>query len=216
MRQRPLDAIWKWNACPTWWGFCAYRVAGGFRVRCRKIATRWQRAGASAKWLKNDWNMGLVSSPHVRFFVYDPNEEKLLTPSMVNNYVKMKLLPAPQKKKYGRKHIALLIMICTFKQSLSMAAVEQMLPPDDEDAIRADYERFIASHKRLALYFIQQVRSVADPIYNESIDTGTEVNDLVVGAAIASSFTRLLAGKIIALKLPEEPNANPDAAPEQE
>ena len=157
-----------------------------------------------------DQVIGLITQ-YLGFFVFDLSEEKLLTPSMVNNYVKMKLLPAPQKKKYGRKHIALLIMICTFKQSLSMAAVEQMLPPDDEDAIRADYERFIASHKRLALYFIQQVRSVAAPIYNEQIDTGTEVNDLVVGAAIASSFTRLLAGKIIALKLPEEP-----AAPEQE
>ncbi|MEN6593769.1 MAG: DUF1836 domain-containing protein [Clostridiaceae bacterium] len=162
-----------------------------------------------------DQVIGLITQ-YLGFFVYDPNEEKLLTPSMVNNYVKMKLLPAPQKKKYGRKHIALLIMICTCKQSLSMAAVEQMLPPDEENAIRADYERFVASHKRLALYFIQQVRNVADPIYNESVDTGTEVNDLVVGAAIASSFTRLLAGKIIALKLPEEPTVVPDAAPEQE
>lgn len=162
-----------------------------------------------------DQVIGLITQ-YLGFFVFDLSEEKLLTPSMVNNYVKMKLLPAPQKKKYGRKHIALLIMICTFKQSLSMAAVEQMLPPDDESAIRADYERFIASHKRLALYFIQQVRSVAAPIYNEQIDTGTEVNDLVVGAAIASSFTRLLAGKIIALKLPEEPAVDPDSVPEQE
>ena len=158
-----------------------------------------------------DQVIGLVTQ-YVGFFVYDPSEEKLLTPSMVNNYVKMRLLPPPVRKKYGRKHIALLVMICTFKQSLSMAAVEQMLPPDDEDAIRADYERFIASHKRLALYFIQQVKSVAGPIYDAEIDTGTEVNDLVVGAAIASSFTRLLAGKIIALRLPQPPNgAEPPA-----
>ncbi len=79
-----------------------------------------------------DQVIGLITQ-YLGFFVFDPNEEKLLTPSMVNNYVKMKLLPAPQKKKYGRKHIALLIMICTFKQSLSMAAVEQMLPPDDDE-----------------------------------------------------------------------------------
>ena len=149
-----------------------------------------------------DQIIGLVTQ-YVGFFVYDPSEEKLLTPSMVNNYVKMRLLPPPVRKKYGRKHIALLLMICTFKQSLSMAAVEKMLPSDDEEAIRADYERFITSHKRLALYFIQQVKSVAEPIYNQSVDTGTEVNDLVVGAAIASSFTRLLAGKIIALGLPQ-------------
>lgn len=152
-----------------------------------------------------DQVIGLVTQ-YVGFFVYDPAEEKLLTPSMVNNYVKMRLLPPPVRKKYGRKHIALLVMICTFKQSLSMAAVEKMLPPDEEEAIRADYARFVASHKRLALYFIQQVKSVAGPIYDAAIDTGTEVNDLVVGAAIASSFTRLLAGKIIALGLPPAKN----------
>ena len=38
------------------------------------------------------------------FFVYDPAEEKLLTPSMVNNYVKSRLIPPPVRKKYGRKH----------------------------------------------------------------------------------------------------------------
>ncbi|HRX58708.1 MAG TPA: DUF1836 domain-containing protein [Eubacteriales bacterium] len=162
-----------------------------------------------------DQVIGLITQ-YLGFFVYDPTEEKLLTPSMVNNYVKMRLLPPPVKKKYGRKHIALLIMICTFKQSLSMAAVEQMLPPDDEDEIRADYERFVASHKRLALYFIKQVKSVAGPIYDETGDTGTEVNDLVVGAAIASSFTRLLAGKIIALKLPEAARGDPASPPPAE
>ena len=37
-----------------------------------------------------------------------------------------------------------------------------MLPPDDETAIMQDYERFIISHKRLAFYFIQQVRKSAE------------------------------------------------------
>lgn len=150
-----------------------------------------------------DQVIGLINQ-YLGFFVYDESDEKLLTPSMVNNYVKQRLLPPPVNKKYSRKHLALLIMICTFKQSLSMAAVSQMLPPDDETAIMQDYERFTASHKRLAFYFIQQVRKSAEPIYNESVDTGTEVNDLVVGSAIAASFARLLAGKIIALKLPQE------------
>ena len=36
------------------------------------------------------------------------------------------------------------------------------------------------------------------------VDTGTEVSDLVVGSAIAASFARLLAGKLIALHLPQE------------
>ena len=137
-------------------------------------------------------------------FVYDPAEEKLLTPSMVNNYVKLRLIPAPVRKKYGRKHIALLLMVCTFKQSLSMAAMSEMLPLDDEEQIHQEYVRFIASYQRISRYVVQQAKASAEPIYDETSDTGTEVSDLVVGSAIAASFARLLAGKLIALHLPQE------------
>ena len=141
---------------------------------------------------------------YLGFFVYDPTEEKLLTPSMVNNYVKLRLIPAPVRKKYARKHIALLLMICTFKQSLSMAAMAEMLPLDDEELIHQEYVRFTASYLRISRYVVQQAKASAEPIYDETSNTGTEVSDLVVGSAIAASFARLLAGKLIALHLPPE------------
>ncbi len=53
-------------------------------------------------------------------------EEPWLTPSMVNNYVKMKLVAAPIKKQYGREQLARLIVICVFKQFLSMTAIAQL------------------------------------------------------------------------------------------
>ena len=141
---------------------------------------------------------------YLGFFVYDPTEERLLTPSMVNNYVKQRLIPAPVRKKYGRRHIALLLMICTFKQSVSMAAMSEMLPPDDEELIHQEYIRFIASFQRISRYVVQQAKASAEPIYDEISNTGNEVSDLVVGSAIAASFARLLAGKLIALHLPDE------------
>ena len=150
-----------------------------------------------------DQVIALVNN-YVGFFVYDPAEEKLLTPSMVNNYVKLRLIPAPVRKKYGRKHIALLLMVCTFKQSVSMAAMSEMLPPDDEEQIHQEYVRFTASYLRISRYVVQQAKASAAPIYDEASNTGTEVSDLVVGSAIAASFARLLAGKLIALHLPEE------------
>ena len=52
---------------------------------------------------------------------------KVLTSSMVNNYVKMRLMPAPEKKKYSRVHLAYLIAICVLKTSLPMAAVRDLL-----------------------------------------------------------------------------------------
>jgi len=150
-----------------------------------------------------DQVIALVNN-YVGFFVYDPVEEKLLTPSMVNNYVKLRLIPAPGRKKYGRRHIALLLMLCTFKQSVSMAAMSAMLPPDDEEIIHQEYVRFTASYQRISSYVVQQAKASAAPIFDEACNTGTEVSDLVVGSAIAASFARLLAGKLIALHLPPE------------
>ena len=49
-----------------------------------------------------------------------------LTPSMVNNYVKQHLIPAPQRKLYGREHIARLLIICVFKQFLSIGAIGRL------------------------------------------------------------------------------------------
>ena len=150
------------------------------------------------------------------FFVYDPAEEKLLTPSMVNNYVKSRLIPPPVRKKYGRKHIALLLMICTFKQSVSMAAMSNILPGDDEELIRQEYTRFTMSYQRISRYVVQQAKASAEPIFDASIATGTEVSDLVVGSSIAASFARLLAGKLIALRTPEETPPIAETEPKSE
>lgn len=49
-----------------------------------------------------------------------------LTPSMVNNYVKARLIAAPQKKLYGREQIARLVVICIFKQVLSISAISEL------------------------------------------------------------------------------------------
>ena len=155
-----------------------------------------------------DQIIGLINQ-YLGFFVYDPNEEKLLTPSMVNNYVKQRLLPPPVRKKYGRKHIALLIMICTMKQTIGMAAVASMLPPDDETLIYEEYERFTASYLRISRYIVQQAKASAEPIFDPDSNTGAEVNDLIIGAAVAASFARLLAGKLIALGTPPEPDTSP-------
>ena len=49
-----------------------------------------------------------------------------LTPSMVNNYVKQRLVAPPVKKLYGREQVARLFVICIFKQFLSMDAIKRM------------------------------------------------------------------------------------------
>ena len=42
-------------------------------------------------------------------------EDKILTKTMINNYAKNHLLPAPEKKKYSKEHMLLLIYIYYYK-----------------------------------------------------------------------------------------------------
>lgn len=53
-------------------------------------------------------------------------EDKGLTASMVNNYVKQKVLPPPVNKRYGRRHLAALLMLCTLKSVMPISAVQQL------------------------------------------------------------------------------------------
>ena len=56
-------------------------------------------------------------------------EDKILTKTMINNYVKNNLLPPPVKKKYTKEHILVLIFIYYFKNILSIKDIETILSP---------------------------------------------------------------------------------------
>lgn len=60
--------------------------------------------------------------------IYEKTGDKLITPSMVNNYVKLGVIPKPDKKRYNRIHLAYLIMVCILKQVLSISMIQKMLP----------------------------------------------------------------------------------------
>ena len=58
--------------------------------------------------------------------LYD-NGEKIITGSMVNNYVKQGVIPAPTRKRYTRRHLAYLLIVCTLKRVLPIAQVAQLI-----------------------------------------------------------------------------------------
>lgn len=65
-----------------------------------------------------------------------------ITKSMVNNYVKVGLVPRPAGKKYDREHLAVLLMICVFKQALSMENIAQILKSLCADGVQKGYNHF--------------------------------------------------------------------------
>ena len=59
-------------------------------------------------------------------------QDKILTKTMINNYAKNHLLPAPEKKKYSKDHLLLLIFIYYFKSYLSINDIQTILNPITE------------------------------------------------------------------------------------
>ncbi len=69
-----------------------------------------------------------------------PDEDKILTKTMINNYAKNDLLPPPVKKKYSKEHILVLIFIYYFKGILSIGDIQKLLKPITEKYFHASKE----------------------------------------------------------------------------
>lgn len=57
------------------------------------------------------------------------DSDKVMTKTMINNYAKNHLLPAPEKKKYTKEHMMVLMFIYYFKNILSIGDIQSILNP---------------------------------------------------------------------------------------
>ena len=120
----------------------------------------------------------------------------VMTRTMVNNYVKLGIMPAPVKKKYSKKHLAYLIIICFLKQTLSMELIKKIIPVDskDEDIIEI-YRAFTENQKKAYSYVMENVKKVAVPILET--ESNERMNDLVLQISITSNLCKLLTETVI-------------------
>lgn len=65
-------------------------------------------------------------------------EDKILTKTMINNYAKNRLLPSPDKKKYSKEHMLLLIFIYYYKGILSIGDIQSLLKPLTDRCFHTD------------------------------------------------------------------------------
>ena len=61
-----------------------------------------------------------------------------LTKTMINNYAKNKLLPPPNKKRYSKDHILMLLFIFYYKGILQLNDIETVLKPLNEKYFHKD------------------------------------------------------------------------------
>lgn len=118
-----------------------------------------------------------------------PPEEGKVSASMINNYVKVKLVPPPRKKRYERQHISALLMVFVLKSVLSMQELSVLLP--------RLIEEFSGDRARLHQFFIKHLRkSVEEP---ELISSDPEaVYERVLIHALMAFSERLRAEQMLA------------------
>ena len=76
----------------------------------------------------------------LRHLVRKPGPDKVMTKTMINNYAKNDLIPAPLKKKYSKEHVLLLLFVYYFKSFLSIGDIQTLLGPITEKYFRSDKE----------------------------------------------------------------------------
>ena len=128
---------------------------------------------------------------------------RVITPSMINNYVKLGIIPAPVKKKYSKIHLSYLLIICTLKQTLDISTIQRIIPVDlSEEEVKHTYNSFVVNQRKAFSYVTDSIKNVADPIIELEGDNPDRINDLVMQVSASANIFKILTQNVT--KLPEE------------
>ena len=143
------------------------------------------------------------------------DDDKVLTKTMINNYTKAKIFPAPVKKKYSRTHLMLLIMIYHLKSVLSIkdigilfqSALTETNKMKQERMIESIYKGFVSLQKQTITYLADAAEGKPDESFygKESIlkydDDETKRIMMTLALAIRANTEKQLAEKVLDLYL---------------
>ncbi len=135
-------------------------------------------------------------------FIPVEEKNKPVTPTTINNYVRLKVMPAPEKRKYYRIHIAYLIMIFTLKQGTSINGIQQLLPASaPEEEVKAFYTNYIQRLQEISLFYIEQTRAAAQDLLHQPKEAEEgAIEHFITQSILMSGFSRILADKLLRLR----------------
>ena len=138
---------------------------------------------------------------YLDFIPIEDAKDKPVTPTTINNYVRLKVMPAPEKRKYYRVHIAFLIMIFTLKQGISLNGLQQLLPSTaDEEETRTFYTSYGARLQEVGNFYTAQTRAAVQDILDpQSSDEGA-IENVIIQSILQSGFSRIMAEKLLHLQ----------------
>lgn len=67
-----------------------------------------------------------IIDKYLSIFAPEDPEDKLMTPTMINNYVKQRMVSAPVAKKYDRPKVAFFLILALLKRVMSISELAQL------------------------------------------------------------------------------------------
>ncbi len=125
---------------------------------------------------------------------------KVITPAMINNYVKLAIMPKPNKKRYARVHLAYLIVITILKQVLLIPDIKQgIFLQANINGISDAYNLFCEEQEDAIQAMITTYSSQPATISMEQV----ALNRLGLHMACVSFASKIFTEKIIFLRMQE-------------
>lgn len=113
--------------------------------------------------------------------------DSILTKTMVNNYVKARLIPPPDRKKYSREQLMQLLIVCHLKNVLSIEDLRRLTGAGKTGEWQGDVAGYFAVYSEAEKKALEGLRQRLEPLAaaedrealrNEAIRLAAEANIL--------------------------------------
>ena len=148
----------------------------------------------------------VVLDKYLRIFK-ETEDEKIITSAMINNYVKLGLIPPPIKKRYTREHLCHLYIICSLKSVIAIPAISELIGVLTKSRpIFEVYDLFCEAYENM----LRRAAETAQEMLSETGDPEEGLSKLALFMAVNAATTQLIAtGTLSGIAEDEEPEAEP-------
>ncbi len=131
-------------------------------------------------------------------FLYKEGE-RIITPAMINNYVKLGMIPPPVKKRYCRTHLAYLIMICLLKQVLTISGIKDLIGHQIRSRTLEKFFDYFCQEQERA-FADAAAQATQDPAILPNEEDQLILENLSLKMAVLANASITVAGKTIDLQ----------------
>lgn len=174
----------------------------GYTEICEKLAShrlpRWEALPDIELYMDQ---VVAVMEKALSIYNTESEDNRIITPSIINNYVKLKIIPAPVKKRYNKEHLAYLVMICILKQTLAISSIVKMINLQlEKKSIKQLYNEFCTIYENVIPFVSMEDTRDADITDSAELpEDSDDINAFILKSAILSTAGKFICEGVLAL-----------------